>query len=369
MIITRKHRIFNIINSIVVDLISPINISYFWNFGSLLGLRLIIQIVRGLLLTIYYSPNVSLAFNCVAYISREVNYGWIIKNFHSNGASIFFLCIYIHIRRGLYYITKKKRKVWITGVTIYILRIATAFIGYLLPWGQIRFWGATVITNIFSAIPYLGESLVIWLWGGFAVNNATLNRFFSFHFILPFIIAFIVIIHLIFLHEEGSRNPLGVNSNYIKTPFHIHFIIKDLKGFIFFFLILEFLVFFYPNLLGERENFIYANSLVTPTHIKPEWYFLWAYSILRSVPNKLGGVVLIIFAIVILYFIPFIWDNLKNNRFNVFFQINFWFFIVFFIILTWIGACPVEYPYDTLGIIMTIIYFSNFLLSILAKKY
>ena len=357
--IRKSHPLFKIINGSLIDLPAPANLSIWWNFGSLLGLCLIVQIITGLLLAIDYSPHINLAFSSVAHISRDVNYGWLLRNIHANGASAFFLCLYLHIARGLYYGSFLFLETWNLGVVILILTIATAFIGYLLPWGQIRFWGATVITNLFSAIPYIGKSLVEWLWGGFGVANPTLTRFFALHFLLPFVIAALRVIHLLFLHQTGSNNPLGLNSNTSKVPFHIYYTTKDSVGFIILLSGLLMTAFFFPNLLTDPENFIPANPLVTPVHIKPEWYFLWAYAILRSIPNKLGGVVAIFAALLILFITPLINHN-NIRRGNAFYPLNqllFWSLVTTTILLTWIGGCPVEAPYETLGQFFTLRYF------------
>lgn len=299
-----------------------------------------------------------MAFTSVAHIARDVNYGWLLRNIHANGASWFFICMYLHVGRGIYYGSYKYLETWNLGVIIIILTMATAFIGYVLPWGQIRFWGATVITNLLSAIPYIGNTVVQWLWGGFAVDNATLNRFFALHFILPIAIAGASILHLLFLHQTGSNNPLGISSNTNKIPFHIYYTTKDAIGFIVILATLIFIVLFYPNILGDPENFLPANPLVTPVHIKPEWYFLWAYAILRSIPNKLGGVVAIFAAILILLILPFI--NTQPRRGNTYYPLNqilFWVIVSNAILLTWIGGRPVEAPYEGLGQIFTFIYF------------
>lgn len=344
------------------DLPSPRNFSIWWNFGSILGLCLVIQIVTGLFLAIHYTPHVDLAFRSVAHITRDVNYGWLLRTLHANGGSWFFICLYLHIGRGLYYGSYMIMETWNLGVIILILVIATAFMGYVLPWGQMRFWGATVITNLFSAIPYIGTMLVEWIWGGFAVDNATLNRFFAIHFLLPFVIAGTVILHLLFLHQTGSNNPIGLNSDSNKVPFHIYYTTKDILGFFVLLVRLRFVVFFAPNILGDPENFIPANPLVTPVHIKPEWYFLWAYAILRSIPNKLGGVVAIFAALLILFVVPLI--RIQTRRGNSFYPINqilFWRLVVNTILLTWIGGCPVEAPYEILGQIFTFTYFILYL--------
>nr|YP_009469676.1 cytochrome b [Dermestes maculatus]AVE15407.1 cytochrome b [Dermestes maculatus] len=353
-----------IINSSLVDLPTPSNISAWWNFGSLLGLCLIIQIVTGLFLAMHYCPNIELAFNSVAHICRDVNYGWMIRTLHANGASFFFICLYLHVGRGLYYGSYTLEMTWTIGVLILFIVMATAFLGYVLPWGQMSFWGATVITNLLSAIPYLGQSIVTWLWGGFAVDNATLNRFYTLHFLLPFIIAALVMIHLLFLHQTGSNNPLGTNSNIDKIPFHPYFSMKDSVGFILMISILLILNLTNPYLLGDPDNFIPANPLVTPVHIQPEWYFLFAYAILRSIPNKLGGVIALVMSIAILFIIPL--TNKKKFQSNQFYPINkilFWTLVSIILLLTWIGARPVEDPYIFIGQTLTIVYFLFYIIN------
>lgn len=363
----KKNQLLRPINYSLIDLPAPPNLRFIWNFGSILGLCLSTQLLTGLLLTIHYSPHTHIAFSSIIHIRREVQWGWLLRNSHANGASLFFLCLYIHIIRGIYYGSYKLKETWNLGVTIFILAIATAFIGYLLPWGQIRFWGATVITNLFSAIPYIGTLIVKWLWGGFGVNNATLTRFFTIHFILPFLIAILALAHLLFLHNSGSSNPLGLNSNTLKTPFHHLYSTKDLFGFFPILTLLSLLVFFWPNRLTDPENFIPANPLITPTHIKPEWYFLWAYAILRSIPNKLGGVVAIFTAILIFYLIPTINILHQSSRFTLTNQITIWTLTIIVILLTWIGGSPVEPPFDKLGLGLTIIYFSIFIILLNTK--
>nr|YP_010446931.1 cytochrome b [Prosopocoilus laterotarsus]QNS37147.1 cytochrome b [Prosopocoilus laterotarsus maedaorum]UTM10038.1 cytochrome b [Prosopocoilus laterotarsus] len=353
-----------IINNALIDLPSPSNISAWWNFGSLLGLCLGIQIVTGIFLSMHYTANVDLAFNSVIHISRDVNYGWLLRTLHANGASFFFICLYLHVGRGLYYGSFNLELTWTVGVLILFCVMAAAFLGYVLPWGQMSFWGATVITNLLSAIPYLGTMIVQWLWGGFAVDNATLTRFFALHFLLPFIVLALVMIHLLFLHQTGSNNPLGTNSNLDKIPFHPYFSYKDVFGFIIMTAILSILVLVNPNLLGDPENFIPANPLVTPVHIQPEWYFLFAYAILRSIPNKLGGVIALLMSIAILLIIPFM--NKKKMQSSQFYPINkilFWSFVSIVALLTWIGARPVEDPYILTGQILTILYFSYFVIN------
>lgn len=351
-----------IINNSLIDLPAPINISLWWNFGSILGLCLIIQIATGLFLSIHYTPNIRNAFDSVIHICRDVNFGWLIRTLHANGASIFFVAIYIHIGRGIYYNSFTNSITWTVGVILIFTTIGTAFIGYVLPWGQISFWGATVITNLLSAIPYLGNYLVQWIWGGFAVDNATLNRFFSLHFLLPFVIAALTIIHLIYLHEFGSNNPLGVNSNRDKIPFHPYYTFKDIRGFLITILAIRALVLHNPYLLGDPDNFNPANPLVTPVHIKPEWYFLFAYAILRSIPNKLGGVIALVISIAILLCIPLRKAHkIKGNQFYPINKILFWIFFVFVVLLTWIGIKPVEDPYILSGQVLTVTYFSFYI--------
>lgn len=359
-----NHPLLKIINNSLIDLPAPSNISAWWNFGSLLGLCLAIQIVTGLFLAIHYTCDVSIAFNRVVHICRDVNNGWLLRTLHANGASFFFICLYLHIGRGIYYNSFLFTPTWIVGVILIFLTIGTAFIGYVLPWGQISFWGATVITNLLSAIPYLGNYLVQWVWGGFAVDNATLTRFFTIHFLLPFIIAAITIIHLLFLHQTGSNNPLGLNRNTDKIPFHPYFTFKDIVGIFVLLRILVILTLRNPYLLGDPDNFIPANPLVTPPHIQPEWYFLFAYAILRSIPNKLGGVIALVLSIAILFILPF--SHLSKFRGIQFYPINkilFWIIVVTIILLTWIGAKPVEEPYVITGQLLTVIYFLYYLIN------
>jgi ubiquinol-cytochrome c reductase cytochrome b subunit len=362
--IRKTHPLFKIINNALVDLPAPSNISSWWNFGSLLGLCLIIQIATGIFLSIHYTADTAIAFNSVNHICREVNYGWLLRTLHANGASFFFICIYLHVGRGIYYGSYKYLYTWTVGVILFFLTIGTAFIGYVLPWGQISFWGATVITNLLSAIPYIGTDLVQWLWGGFAVDNATLVRFFSFHFLFPFIIAAFTIIHLLFLHQTGSNNPLGINRNSDKVPFHPYFSYKDIFGFVIILIFLTFLTLIAPYMLGDPDNFIPANPLVTPPHIQPEWYFLFAYAILRSIPNKLGGVIALVISIAILFILPFTNKfTFQSNQFYPINQILFWVITITVVLLTWIGARPVEDPYIITGQLLTVIYFLYFIIN------
>nr|YP_002922058.1 cytochrome b [Penaeus californiensis]ACB30101.1 cytochrome b [Penaeus californiensis] len=364
MPIRKSHPLFKILNGALVDLPAPANISTLWNFGSLLGLCLVIQIVTGLFLAMHYTAHVDLAFSSVAHICRDVNYGWLLRTLHANGASFFFICLYMHTGRGIYYGSFLYMHAWSVGVIILLLVMATAFLGYVLPWGQMSFWGATVITNLFSAIPYIGTELVQWIWGGFAVDNATLTRFFTFHFLFPFIVAAATIIHILFIHQTGSNNPLGIVSNVDKVPFHPYFTFKDITGFIVMLAALILLTLLNPYLLGDPDNFIPANPLVTPAHIQPEWYFLFAYAILRSIPNKLGGVIALVMSILILLILPFTHAaKFRSLTFYPLNQIMFWSLVSIVFLLTWIGARPVEDPYVLTGQILTVLYFSYYIIN------
>nr|YP_010363471.1 cytochrome b [Atkinsoniella flavipenna]UNZ12572.1 cytochrome b [Atkinsoniella flavipenna] len=360
--IFKSNQLLKIINNSLIDLPAPMNLSAWWNFGSLLGMCLFIQLISGILLSMHYTSNVEMAFNSVNHITRNVNYGWLMRTLHSNGASLFFICMYLHTGRGMYYGSYKYKLTWIVGMLIMLMTMATAFLGYVLPWGQMSFWGATVITNLMSAIPYIGLMLVNWIWGGFAVDNATLSRFFSLHFLLPFIVSMMVIIHLFFLHLTGSSNPIGMNSNIDKIPFHPYFTIKDLLGFMIVLTSLLMLNMLEPYMLSDPDNFTPANPMVTPIHIQPEWYFLFAYAILRSIPNKLGGVMALFLSIVILLIMPFSMKmKFKGITFYPISQMNFWIFVCVVILLTWIGARPVESPYTSTGMILTVFYFMYFI--------
>nr|YP_010233998.1 cytochrome b [Hyriopsis bialata]QTA71694.1 cytochrome b [Hyriopsis bialata] len=360
----KTHPAIKILNNSLYDLPAPINLSSWWNFGSLLGLCLVMQIVTGLFLAMHYTSNVDLAFYSVSHISRDVNFGWLMRTIHANGASFFFACIYLHTGRGMYYGSYLAKETWNIGVILMLLTMATAFLGYVLPWGQMSFWGATVITNLLSAIPYIGKTLVYWLWGGFSVANATLNRFFVLHFLLPFVIAALAAIHLLFLHESGSNNPLGISSNPTLIPFHIFYTAKDTVGFVTLILLLATICLFWPNLLTDPENFLPANPLSTPVHIQPEWYFLFAYAILRSIPNKLGGVLALVMAILILFIMPLTHTNsMRSTSFYPLNQTLFWGFVSTFLILTWIGKQPVEDPFIWVGQTLSTVYFMYFLIT------
>nr|ACF75204.1 cytochrome b [Chlorochrysa nitidissima] len=354
----KNHQILKVINNALIDLPTPSNISTWWNFGSLLGVCLITQIITGLLLAMHYTADTNLAFSSVAHMCRDVQFGWLIRNLHANGASFFFICIYLHIGRGIYYGSYLNKETWNIGVILLLTLMATAFVGYVLPWGQMSFWGATVITNLFSAIPYIGQTLVEWAWGGFSVDNPTLTRFFALHFLLPFLIVGLTLVHLTFLHETGSNNPTGIPSDCDKIPFHPYYTIKDILGFVLMLSLLVSLALFSPNLLGDPENFTPANPLVTPPHIKPEWYFLFAYAILRSIPNKLGGVLALAASILVLFLMPLLHTSkLRSMTFRPLSQILFWTLVANVLILTWVGSQPVEHPFIIIGQLASFTYF------------
>jgi ubiquinol-cytochrome c reductase cytochrome b subunit len=358
-----KNYLLAILNSHVVDYPTPINLTYAWSFGSTAGICLVLQILTGVFLAMHYTPHIALAFTSVEHIMRDVNNGWLIRYMHANGASMFFIVVYAHIFRGLYYgsYMYPREHLWCSGVAIFILMMGTAFMGYVLPWGQMSFWGATVITNLASAVPFVGNAIVEWLWGGFSVDNATLNRFFSLHFLLPFLIAGLTIVHLALLHEHGSNNPLGIESTVDKISFYPYFYVKDLLAFFGFITVFAGFVFYFPNLMGHPDNYIPANPMVTPAHIVPEWYFLPFYAILRSIPDKLGGVVAMGGALVILFAIPFInTSEIRSSQFRPLFRGFFWLLVIDFLILGWIGQKPVETPFIEIGQIATIFYFLFF---------
>nr|YP_161272.1 cytochrome b [Phascogale tapoatafa]CAG26393.1 cytochrome b [Phascogale tapoatafa] len=354
----KTHPLMKIINHSFIDLPAPSNISAWWNFGSLLGICLMIQILTGFFLAMHYTSDTLTAFTSVAHICRDVNYGWLLRNLHANGASMFFMCLFLHVGRGIYYGSYLYKETWNIGVILLLTVMATAFVGYVLPWGQMSFWGATVITNLLSAIPYIGTTLAEWIWGGFAVDKATLTRFFAFHFILPFLVTALAIVHLLFLHETGSNNPSGINPDSDKIPFHPYYTIKDALGATLLLLVLLLLALFSPDSLGDPDNFSPANPLNTPPHIKPEWYFLFAYAILRSIPNKLGGVLALLASILILLIIPLLHTaNQRSMMFRPISQILFWTLTADLITLTWIGGQPVEQPFIVIGQLASMLYF------------
>jgi len=355
--------LLNVLDNHLITYGTPANLNYFWNFGFLAAICLIIQLGSGIFLAMHYTPHVDLAFVSVEHIMRDVNNGWLLRYIHANGASFFFIAVYTHMFRGLFYgsYVHPREFVWCIGVIILLLMMGTAFMGYVLPWGQMSFWGATVITNLFSAIPFVGETIVYWLWGGFSVDNATLNRFFSLHYLMPFGIAGAVLLHLTALHIDGSNNPLGCISANEKVPFYPYFYIKDLFGVVVFLTIFFFFVFYAPNSLGHPDNYIPANPMVTPPHIVPEWYFLPFYAILRSIPDKLGGVLAMFAAIIILLFLPILHTSkVRSTTFRPFHKIFFWVFVVDALILGWIGQCVPETPYTEIGQFATLYYFGYF---------
>lgn len=367
MLITRTCYQHIVIREHLLEYPTPVNFNYFWSFGSLAGIFLTVQIISGVLLAMYYTPNTVFAFTSIEHIMRDVNYGWLIRYIHANGASFFFIVVYLHIAKALYYTSYAypMENLWRVGVIIFILMMATAFMGYVLPWGQMSFWGATVITNLFTAIPLVGDKLVTLLWGGYSIDNPTLNRFFSLHYILPFLIVGCVGLHLTLLHNVGSSHPVKVLNAHDKISFYPYFYYKDLFSLLGIFVYFVFFVFFFPNLLGHADNYIEANALVTPTHIVPEWYFLPFYAILRSIPDKLGGVICMGFALVLLLFLPGfqftkylpLHPNNLNPNFRPLHRIGFWIFVNFVLVLGWIGSQPVETPYIMIGQVSTFFYF------------
>jgi quinol-cytochrome oxidoreductase complex cytochrome b subunit len=362
-----KNSIVAFADSHIINYPTPVNLNYMWSFGSTAGICLVIQIVTGIFLAMHYTPHIEYAFSSVEHIMRDVNNGWLIRYLHANGASMFFIVTYSHIFRGLYYgsYMNPRGPLWSSGVIIFLLMMATGFMGYVLPWGQMSFWGATVITNLFSAIPVVGGAIVEWLWGGFSVDNATLNRFFSLHYLMPFVIAGLVIVHLSLLHTTGSNNPLGINKNVDTVSFYPYFYVKDLLAFFVLLSMFSFFVFFYPNTLGHADNYIPANPLVTPAHIVPEWYFLPFYAILRSIPDKLGGVIAMVAAILVLLLLPVInTSEIRSSKFRPIYSVAYWFLVSDFLLLGWIGQKPVETPYIEVGQFATVFYFAFMLILI-----
>ena len=364
----RKSNVYlNLVNSYLIDSPQPSSINYWWNIGSLLGLCLIIQVITGILIAIHYSSNIELAFSSIEHIMRDIKNGWILRYIHANGASLFFICIYIHIAKGLYYGSYKSPRTltWIIGIIIFIITIATAFLGYCSVYGQISHWGALVITNLFSAIPFIGKDIVEWLWGGFSVSNPLIQKFFALHYLIPFVIIALVIIHLIALHINGSSNPLGITSNLDRLPIHNYYIFKDLITIFVFLIILSLLVFYIPNILGHPDNYIPGNPLITPASIVPEWYLLPFYAILRSIPNKLLGVILMFSAILILLILPLTdYSIIRGNTFKIISKLFFFLFVFNFILLGILGSCHVEVPFIQIGQITTFLYFAYFLIFI-----
>nr|VFU78794.1 Cytochrome b oxydase [Proasellus assaforensis] len=354
----------SILNDSLVDMPAPKNISAWWNMGSLLGVCLVAQIITGLLLSLHFINCANYAFASVVHTSQDVDLGWLMRYAHTNGASVFFIGLYLHIGRGLYYGSYRLLHVWSVGVTLFLAVMATAFLGYVLPWGQMSFWGATVITNLVSTLPVFGQDLVQWLWGGFAVGGATLTRFFALHFLVPMVISALVLIHIMYLHQTGSTNPAGLSVKVDKEPFHPFYSLKDVAGMVMMLAFLLLISLMAPFLMGDPENFNEANPLSTPLHIQPEWYYLFAYAILRSIPNKLGGVVALLLSVLVLYTIPFsVYKLGGSNQSYPGAQIMFWCFVGLVLMLTWIGARPVESPYMLVGQLLTIFYFSYFLIN------
>lgn len=362
-----KQPLFSVLNDHLVDYPTPVNLSYLWGFGSLAGICLLIQIASGIFLAMHYTPHVDLAFLSVEHIMRDVEGGWFLRYLHANGASMFFIVVYIHMFRGLYYgsYASPRELVWIVGVVILLLMILTAFIGYVLPWGQMSFWGATVITSLASAIPLVGDSITQWLWGGFSIDNATLNRFFSLHYLFPFLIAGASVVHIAALHQYGSNNPLGSFAEVNKIPFYPYLVLKDIVGLVSFLIFFVVFVYFYPNALGHPDNYIPANPMSTPAHIVPEWYFLPVYAILRSIPNKLGGVLAIGLVFACLIALPFLHSSsIRSSSFRPLHKIFFWFLLADCLLLGWLGSQPVEEPYVFIGQLASFLFFVYFLVII-----
>jgi ubiquinol-cytochrome c reductase cytochrome b subunit len=361
----QKAIVLSVLGNHIIYYATPANLTYAWSFGSLAGVSLVIQIVSGVFLAMFYTPHVDLAFASVEFIMRDVNNGWLVRYIHSNGASMFFFVVYCHILRGLYYgsYAKPRELLWISGVVLLLLMMATAFLGYVLPWGQMSFWGATVITSMFSVIPKFGQSIVEWLWGGFTVNNPTLNRFFAFHFFLPFVIAGVVLLHLVLLHKDGSSAPISDSTGVDKIPFYPYFFVKDLFAFFCYLLLFSILVLYYPNLLGDPNNYILADSIHTPRHIVPEWYFLPFYAILRSIPHKAAGIMAMAFSLIVLFIIPFLNTSLvKDTSSRMFFKVCYFAAVADFLVLGWLGQSPVKDGYIFVGQVATVYYFFFFLI-------
>lgn len=362
-----KSYLFALIDSHIIHYPTPITLTYAWSFGALAGISLVIQMISGIFLAMHYTPHIDLAFSSVEHIMRDVQNGWLIRYIHANGASMFFIVVYSHICRGLYYgsYMEPRELLWCSGVIIFLLMMGTAFTGYVLPWGQMSFWGATVITSMVTAIPIAGQPIVQWLWGGYTVGNPTLNRFFSLHFLLPFLIAGLTLIHLALLHKEGSNNPIGSDTGVDDVPFYPYFFSKDVFALFCFILVFSIFVLYFPNTLNHPDNYIPADPLQTPAHVVPEWYFLPYYAILRSIPHKAGGIIAMVGAILVLLLIPFInTSDIRNTTYRPIFKICFWLFIADFIILTWVGQKPVRDTFIFVGQVGTVYYFSFFMILI-----
>ena len=359
--------VISLVRGSFVDFPTPKNLNYWWTFGGILFFVLIAQIITGIVLVMHYTPNTAMAFASVEHIMRDVNFGWLLRYLHANGASMFFIAVFIHMFRGMYYGSyKAPREIsWILGVVIFLIMMATAFMGYVLPWGQMSFWGATVITNLFSALPLVGEPIVNWLWGGFAVDNPTLNRFFSLHYLLPFMIFGVVLLHVWAFHTTGNNNPTGINpkTKQDTIPFHPYYTIKDLFAIVVFMILFAYFVFYIPNFLGHADNYIEANPLVTPAHIVPEWYFLPFYAILRAVPDKLGGVILMFGSIAVMFVLPWLdTSKVRSGTYRPLFKQFFWIFAAVCVGLGYLGAMPAEGGYVIAARILTAYYFAHFLI-------
>jgi quinol-cytochrome oxidoreductase complex cytochrome b subunit len=362
-----KNYLISFIASHVVYYPTPISLTYAWSFGSLAGITLVVQMISGIFLSTHYTPNIDLAFSSIEYIMRDVNNGWLLRYIHANGASMFFIVIYAHVCRGLYYgsYMEPRELLWCSGVVLLLLMMATAFTGYVLPWGQMSLWGATVITNMVTAIPVAGKPIVEWLWGGYTVANPTLNRFYSIHFLLPFIIAGVTLIHLALLHKVGSNNPIGSDTGVDDIPFYPYFVSKDVFAFSVYLVVFATFVFYFPNVLNHPDNCIPADPLQTPAHVVPEWYFLPYYAILRSIPHKAGGIVAMLGSLLVLFLIPFTnTSDVRNTTYRPLFKIFFWIFILDFVILTWVGQKPVRDSFILTGQIATLYYFLFFIVLI-----
>jgi quinol-cytochrome oxidoreductase complex cytochrome b subunit len=367
MVRMTKNYLISFITSHIIYYPTPISLTYAWSFGSLAGVTLVVQMISGIFLSMHYTPNIDLAFSSIEYIMRDVNNGWLLRYIHANGASMFFIVVYAHVCRGLYYgsYMEPRELLWCSGVVLLLLMMATAFTGYVLPWGQMSLWGATVITNMVTAIPVAGKPIVQWLWGGYTVANPTLNRFYSIHFLLPFIIAGVTLIHLALLHKVGSNNPIGSDAGVDDIPFYPYFVSKDLFAFSVYLLVFATFVFYFPNVLNHPDNCIPADPLQTPAHVVPEWYFLPYYAILRSIPHKAGGIVAMLGSLLVLLIIPFTnTSDVRNTTYRPLFKACFWLFIVDFVILTWVGQKPVKDYFILTGQIATLYYFLFFIVLI-----